>query len=98
AFRGFGAPSRVCAARGGDLRAWLFKQSPCDLTDAALRSRIVRVLTAGPPMICAKCQHENRPHAKFCEECAAPLPLTCANCGSEVIATAKFCPECGHAI
>jgi class 3 adenylate cyclase/tetratricopeptide (TPR) repeat protein len=47
-------------------------------------------------MICAKCQHENRPHAKFCEECAAPLPLTCGNCGSEVFSTAKFCPECGH--
>jgi len=49
-------------------------------------------------MICPKCQHQNRPLAKFCEECAAPLPLTCAHCGSEVFSTAKFCPECGHAI
>ena len=49
-------------------------------------------------MNCVKCQHENRPHAKFCEECAAPLPLTCANCGSAVLYTAKFCPECGQAM
>jgi len=49
-------------------------------------------------MNCPKCQHQNRPHAKFCEECAAPLPLICAHCGSEVFSSAKFCPECGHAI
>src|SRR5262245_39749085 len=24
-------------------------------------------------MQCARCQHENRPQAKFCEECASPL-------------------------
>ena len=24
-------------------------------------------------MKCPRCQHENRPQAKFCEECAAPL-------------------------
>src|SRR3974390_2044906 len=53
---------------------------------------------AGPPMKCAKCQHHNRPQAKFCEECAAPLPLTCPNCGSEVFSTAKFCSQCAHPI
>ena len=24
-------------------------------------------------MHCPRCQHENRPQAKFCEECAGPL-------------------------
>jgi ribosomal protein L34E len=24
-------------------------------------------------MPCPRCQHENRPQAKFCEECAGPL-------------------------
>ena len=47
-------------------------------------------------MKCPRCQHENRPNAKFCEECAAPLARACANCGGQVSATAKFCPECAH--
>src|SRR5215813_6167795 len=45
-------------------------------------------------MTCSRCQHENRPGAKFCEECAAPLVASCPQCGSQVGATAKFCPEC----
>jgi len=45
---------------------------------------------------CPHCGHENRPQAKFCEECAAPLARRCANCGSELTARAKFCPECAH--
>jgi class 3 adenylate cyclase/tetratricopeptide (TPR) repeat protein len=47
-------------------------------------------------MKCPRCQHENRPGAKFCEECAAPLARTCANCGAQLSATAKFCSECAH--
>jgi class 3 adenylate cyclase/tetratricopeptide (TPR) repeat protein len=47
-------------------------------------------------MKCPKCQHENAPGAKFCEECAAPLARACANCGSEVSSTAKFCSQCGR--
>jgi len=47
-------------------------------------------------MQCARCQHENRPGAKFCEECAAPLARVCANCGAQVSPTAKFCSECAH--
>src|SRR5436309_431681 len=43
-----------------------------------------------------RCQHENRPGAKFCEECAAPLGRVCPNCSSQVSATAKFWPECAH--
>src|SRR5215471_7311631 len=47
---------------------------------------------------CSRCQHENRPGAKFCEECAAPLAPTCSNCGSQLSATAKFCSECAHPV
>jgi Double zinc ribbon len=47
-------------------------------------------------MKCPRCQHENRPGAKFCEECAAPLARACTNCGAQLSATAKFCSECAH--
>src|SRR4030081_3063992 len=47
-------------------------------------------------MKCLRCQHDNRPQAKFCEECAAPLARTCANCGAQLSPTAKFCSECAH--
>src|SRR5690349_12803263 len=47
-------------------------------------------------MKCARCQHENRLGAKFCEECAAPLARGCANCGTPLTPTAKFCSECAH--
>ncbi|HEX9125541.1 MAG TPA: adenylate/guanylate cyclase domain-containing protein [Methylomirabilota bacterium] len=47
-------------------------------------------------MKCPRCQHDNRPQAKFCEECAAPLARTCPNCGAQLSPTAKFCSECAH--
>ncbi len=47
-------------------------------------------------MKCPRCQHENPPQAKFCEECAAPLARTCSHCGARLSPTAKFCPECAH--
>jgi class 3 adenylate cyclase len=47
-------------------------------------------------MKCPRCQHENRPGAKFCEECATPLARTCSNCGTAVSALAKFCHACAH--
>jgi class 3 adenylate cyclase len=47
-------------------------------------------------MKCPRYQHENRPGAKFCEECAAPLARACVNCGAQLSATAKFCSECAH--
>src|SRR5215468_5352514 len=47
-------------------------------------------------MNCPKCQHDNRPGAKFCEECAAPFERPCTNCGHQVSPTAKFCPGCGQ--
>ena len=49
-------------------------------------------------MKCPRCQAENRPQAKFCEECAASLVRTCANCGTQLSAAAKFCPECAHPV
>jgi len=47
-------------------------------------------------MKCPKCQHENPPEARFCEECSARLARTCVNCGSQASFTAKFCSQCGH--
>ena len=47
-------------------------------------------------MKCPRCQHDNHPGAKFCEECAAPLPRSCANCGAQLSPAAKFCSECAH--
>jgi len=49
-------------------------------------------------MHCPRCQHENQPQAKFCEECATPLARTCSNCGTPLSTTAKFCPECAHPV
>jgi len=49
-------------------------------------------------MQCARCQHQNPPQAKFCEECATPLARTCSNCGNALSRTAKFCPECAHPV
>jgi class 3 adenylate cyclase/tetratricopeptide (TPR) repeat protein len=48
-------------------------------------------------MNCARCQHDNRPAARFCEECGTRLARACASCGAELSPTAKFCPECGQA-
>src|SRR5688572_9370866 len=49
-------------------------------------------------MRCPQCESENRPQAKFCEECASPLLRVCTNCGTQLSATAKFCPECAHPV
>jgi class 3 adenylate cyclase/tetratricopeptide (TPR) repeat protein len=49
-------------------------------------------------MKCPQCRHENRPRAKFCEECGAPLARSCVNCGSELSASAKYCSECAHPV
>jgi class 3 adenylate cyclase len=47
-------------------------------------------------MQCPRCQHDNLPAAKFCQECATPLTRPCTNCGSQLPPSAKFCPECAH--
>src|SRR5215471_1618146 len=49
-------------------------------------------------MQCPRCQHDNRPQAKFCEECGAPQARSCLKCGSAVSAAARFCPECAHPV
>ena len=49
-------------------------------------------------MKCPQCKFDNRPQAKFCEECASPLLRICANCGAQLSATAKFCHECAHPV
>jgi class 3 adenylate cyclase/tetratricopeptide (TPR) repeat protein len=49
-------------------------------------------------MKCLRCQHENSPKAKFCEECGETLIRTCPSCGTQVSPIAKFCAECGHSI
>jgi class 3 adenylate cyclase/tetratricopeptide (TPR) repeat protein len=49
-------------------------------------------------MKCAKCGHDNRTGAKFCEECGAHLSAVCMNCGAQLSSTARFCSECGHPI
>src|SRR6266852_2892257 len=54
--------------------------------------------SGGDGMACPRCQYENRPQAKFCEECATPLSRVCSNCSAPLSATAKFCPECAHSV
>src|SRR5262245_17483081 len=49
-------------------------------------------------MKCPRCQHENRPQAKFCEECGTPLARSCPKCGSGLSPSGKFCHECGHPV
>ena len=46
-------------------------------------------------MRCPRCQHENRPQAKFCEDCGSRLTLTCAQCGGDLAPGKRFCGSCG---
>lgn len=49
--------------------------------------------------LCPECAHENRPTAKFCEDCGAPLPVQrCRSCDHVNRETAKFCEECGRSL
>jgi hypothetical protein len=44
---------------------------------------------------CPYCQHENKPGARFCADCGAPLHLKpCAKCGKVDDVTAKACSSC----
>ena len=47
-------------------------------------------------MKCPRCQHDNEPGAKFCENCAAPVARACAQCGRILSSVARFCPECAN--
>jgi class 3 adenylate cyclase/tetratricopeptide (TPR) repeat protein len=44
---------------------------------------------------CGNCGHDNRPQARFCEECGRPLAVACSSCGTELRAGARFCDSCG---
>ena len=46
-------------------------------------------------MTCTACQHENRPDARFCLRCGAPLPRPCPACGRGLPVEAAFCDACG---
>src|SRR5262245_43496788 len=46
-------------------------------------------------MLCSACRHENRPQAKFCAGCGAPLARRCVSCSSELPAGARLCDSCG---
>src|SRR5262249_56041573 len=45
-------------------------------------------------MRCPKCQAENLPDSRFCEECSAALEAACPSCGTGNRPTAKFCRKC----
>ena len=47
-------------------------------------------------MKCSRCDHDNRPGAKYCEQCGTALARSCSGCGGPLSAAAKFCPECGR--
>jgi len=44
---------------------------------------------------CPTCQQENRPEARFCAACGAPLARACPACGAASHAGARFCDACG---
>jgi hypothetical protein len=48
--------------------------------------------------VCAHCQYDNAPGARFCTECGAPLQLVCAHCQHSNTPTSKFCSACGQAL
>jgi class 3 adenylate cyclase len=51
-------------------------------------------------MRCLACSFENRPGARYCGGCAAPLGATvaCAECGTVNPAGPKFCDGCGRVL
>src|SRR6187397_1001959 len=49
-------------------------------------------------MTCPRCQVENDPSARFCEDCGARLEAACPSCGTPVTPGKKFCRSCGAAL
>jgi class 3 adenylate cyclase len=47
---------------------------------------------------CFRCQHQNRPQAKFCEQCGGSLGNRCPSCAASVSPGATFCSECGFSL
>src|ERR1700722_1404247 len=46
-------------------------------------------------LICAHCEVESRPGAKFCRSCGTPFGFACSNCGAAAESGDEFCQECG---
>src|SRR6188508_3094951 len=44
---------------------------------------------------CSSCGSEQKPSAKFCDECGSRLASRCATCDAELRPGARFCSECG---
>ena len=42
-------------------------------------------------MQCARCQHQNRHGARFCDACGVRLAVSCAACGYANRPAARFC-------
>ncbi len=51
-----------------------------------------------PPVLCARCQSENKEGRKFCASCGAVLARTCEECGYGNDASDRFCGGCGRAL
>ena len=49
-------------------------------------------------MDCSSCGSANRPAARFCDQCGAPLPTRCPSCEAELRVGARFCDQCGSAV
>ncbi len=49
--------------------------------------------------LCPQCGAVNRPEARFCKVCRAPLPAAaCPTCGEPLRAGARFCRRCGRPV
>ncbi len=44
---------------------------------------------------CSRCGRINRPDARFCAGCAAPVVASCRTCGRDLAHDARFCDQCG---
>ncbi|HEV2054614.1 MAG TPA: adenylate/guanylate cyclase domain-containing protein [Methylomirabilota bacterium] len=49
-------------------------------------------------MKCPRCQHDNPPSARFCNDCGALFELTCSACHQANPAGSRFCNGCGRAL
>ncbi len=60
-------------------------------------------------MKCSKCGLENRPDARFCQQCGQPLkiaptggtqptPVSCPTCGAKARPGARYCQQCGQTL
>jgi ribosomal protein L40E len=49
-------------------------------------------------MKCPRCEAQNAPGARYCEDCGARLEMACLSCGAPVTMGKKFCRSCGTAL